>query len=232
MPVPALILAPDDRIIGANPAAEQFLKRQAAWAGMLPSRWVVDPLTEASADGRSLKHTQSSIVCISTDKPLPAGLDMFYFEVAIKKQSEEEASAKPEWPTLAIGFCTIGGRAIRFPGWCPRQDAPSARSWGYHGDDGGLFYSGNPNSSPVDFEPRYQPGHTIGCGVDLKTRTMWFTRNGQKLGANFNNISGRLFPLLGFEDEIELETNFTGPFLWKDGEHNENDSLTEETAKL
>jgi hypothetical protein len=183
---------------------------------MLPSRWAVDTRTEIASDGKGVKHTSGERVCVSTDKPLPAGLDKFYFEVTSKEMAKSED--QPEWPILALGFCTIGGRAVRFPGWPPRLDAPSAKSWGYHGDDGGLFQSGNENGSPVVTDLPYQPGHTIGCGVDLNTQTIWFTRNGRKLEGKFENVQGRLFPLLGLKDAADLETNFTGPFLWKDEE--------------
>ncbi|KAH8732704.1 ankyrin repeat-containing domain protein [Phaeosphaeriaceae sp. PMI808] len=169
-----------------------FLKQQAAWAGMLPSQ-----------------------VCISTYKPLPAGLDTFYFEATITTLAKNTDGLPDKFPILAIGFCTIGGSAIRFPGFPARIDAPSARSWGYHGDDGGLYHSDREDGQKTATELRYGIGHTVGCGVDLTTQTMWFTRNGQRLQGEFTGVRGRLFPLLGLKGEVEVKTNFAGPFLWK-----------------
>lgn len=192
-----------------------FLQQQAAWASMLPSRWVNDGQTTISENGKVVNHTGGQRLCISTDKPLPAGLDTYYFEVTSREP--EDGKTHPEWPEMAIGFCTIGGKAIEFPGWPPRLNAPSARSWGFHGDNGGLYVSSNEKGELVDEDLPYRAGHTVGCGVDLTSQTMWFTRNGQKLKAKFDNVQGRLFPLLGLVDDVSLETNFTGPFLWQDG---------------
>ncbi|KAH7070792.1 hypothetical protein BKA63DRAFT_84411 [Paraphoma chrysanthemicola] len=195
--------------------AGRFLKQQAAWAGMLPSRWATDARTQIAEDGTTVKHTSGKQICISTNKPLPAGLDSFYFEITSKPTTGDAShDSHKDFPILAIGFCTIGGSAILFPGWPPRGAAPSARSWGYHADDGGFFESRCEEFEAVATELPYGPGHTIGCGVDLTTQTMWFTRDGRRLESEFKNVQGRLFPLLGLEDEVLLETNFTGPFLW------------------
>ncbi|KAH7082503.1 hypothetical protein FB567DRAFT_107375 [Paraphoma chrysanthemicola] len=197
--------------------AGRFLKQQAAWAGMLPSRWATDAKTQIADDGTTVKHTSGKRICISANKPLPAGLDSFYFEITSKPTTRETRhDSQKDFPVLAIGFCTIGGSAILFPGWPPRGAAPSARSWGYHADDGGLFDSHCEEFEAVATEVPYGPGHTIGCGVDLTTQTMWFTRDGRRLESEFKNVQGRLFPLLGLEDEVLVETNFTGPFLWND----------------
>lgn len=197
--------------------ASHFLKQQAAWAGMLPSKWATDARTQIAEDGTTVTHTSNERVCISTNKPLPPGLDNFYFEITSKRISEDAGdTSSDDYPILGIGFCTIGGSAILFPGWPPRGAAPSARSWGYHGDDGNLFESRCTDGRSVATELPYRADHTVGCGVNLATQKMWFTRNGQKLESDFNNVQGRLFPLLGLKDEVVVEANFTGPFLWKD----------------
>lgn len=194
--------------------AEEFLKQQATWANMLPSRWAPNPHTNVLEDGLRVIHAVDKQCCISTDRPLPAGVAQYYFEVTYKSVANP---GQREHPVTAIGFCTIGGSAIRFPGWPARQDAPSAKSWGYHGDDGFTFTSTSEDDrtgSTGSGDP-YGPGDTVGCGVDLTSRTIWFTRNGVKLDAGFTNVQGRLFPILGFEHMVEIETNFSGPFMWK-----------------
>jgi ankyrin repeat protein len=216
-------------------AAEQYLTRQAAWAGLLPSQWAKDGRVKVSEDGKGVEHDSGKRICISTDKPLPAGLDTFYFEVSIKLPGEEAKRSKPQpqYPILAIGFCTIGGSAIQFPGWAPREDVPSAKSWGYHGDDGGLFCSAVPYDAMRGgrfYGPPYQPGDTIGCGVNLTEGKMWFTRNGEQLENGFDNVQGRLFPLLGLRHKVVLETNFEGPFLWKNEEGKNTSSAPKQKA--
>lgn len=200
---------------------EQYLTQQAAWADLLPSQWARDERLKISEDGKRLEHLSGKRFCISTDKPLPAGLDTFYFEVSTKRIGEETNGGKsqPQYPEIAVGFCTIGGAAIQFPGWMPREDVPSARSWGYHGDDGGLYNSSQSSYEEMRanqfFGPQYQPGDTVGCGVNLTKGEIWFTRNGEKMEKGFDNVQGRLFPLLGLRHKIVVETNFEGPFLWQ-----------------
>ncbi|KAL6702933.1 hypothetical protein ACN47E_000775 [Coniothyrium glycines] len=205
-------------------AASRFLKQQAAWAGMLPSSWAKEQHSGISEDGRAVKHSSGERICVSTDRPLPAGLDKFYFEVTSRPLGKESDTNTDLFPIVAVGFCTIGGPAIRFPGWPPSQAAPSAQSWGYHGDDGVLFDSSVATSGPVASELPYRVGDTIGCGVDLITQTIWYTRNGMKLESGFKNVRGRLFPLLGLNEEVELETNLVGPFLWKNDDEMDPDA--------
>ncbi|KAL9083000.1 MAG: hypothetical protein Q9165_008696 [Trypethelium subeluteriae] len=204
--------------------AVDFLKQQTAWAATLPSRWI-NPPSEVTlgADGLSLTTQSEAQMVVSANKPLPAGLERYYFEVTSKKV-EIEGVEVPANPIMAIGFCTLGASAITFPGWPASSRAPSARSWAYHGDDGGL--GDGMGRFEKDDDRMYAPGDTVGCGVDFNKNTMWFTKNGVKLDRGFEDVSGRLFPLLGMEGRLDLETNFGGkPFLWQDdgGEDEDED---------
>lgn len=87
----------------------------------------------------------------------------------------------------------------------------------------------NLNGQEAALELPYRVGDTVGCGVDLITRTIWYTRNGTKLESGFENVQGRLFPVLGLSDDVCLETNFTGPFKWK-GEAGSEDVGEENTV--
>ncbi|KAK0707798.1 ankyrin repeat-containing domain protein [Lasiosphaeris hirsuta] len=217
--------------------AAEFLKRQVAWVGMLPSRWATDfPATmtvgarSVAADGTTVTHLSEERVCISTDRPLPAGLEQYYFEVTFGDVSDilTGGGEQKENPIAAVGFCTIGGGVIQFPGWPSRPIAPGAKSWGYHGDDGGLFVSSNlEGSSKAEAKP-YGPGDTIGCGVDLAEHEIWFTLNGVRLDATFAGVDGRLFPLLGLKEVVTLQTNFGAePFKWKGPDEQEGDGPDE-----
>ncbi|KAK0616712.1 hypothetical protein B0T14DRAFT_604938 [Immersiella caudata] len=199
--------------------AEAYLEK-AAWSGAVPSRWTsnVSRVT-LSKDGLSVACSSSQRLCISTDNPLPAGLNRFYFEVAIKEPSS--SSSGTEGPaassTVAIGLGTFGGAGITFPG-------QEHKRWAYHAVSCGYLSSGSMCKSPsYRSEARkdqvYGPGDTVGCGVDLERNTCWFTLNGKKLVLEFNGIQGRLYPLLGFQGRVKVgETNFQGPFKWKEGD--------------
>jgi ankyrin repeat protein len=152
---------------------ERFLKHQTAWGGTLPSAWAphtaITGLVEVSDNGLEIVHESGTQCTISTDKPLPAGLDRYYFEVTSQKLTADKE--QPDNPFMGIGFCTLGAQYYEFPGWEPKRTFPLGRSWAYHGDDGG-FFDGS-SISPQPYGERYGPGDTIGCGVDLETRKIW-----------------------------------------------------------
>ncbi len=208
--------------------AEAFLTRQAVWRGRLPQRWGKGfPCGGAIAagsvmeDGIRIVHTSGRRVCVSAERPLPDGLEGYYFEVELL----EVPGGKREggFPEMGIGFCTLGGAAIEFPGWWAAGEGVStARSWGYHSDTGGVYASGDVRQTEVDLtveELRYRIGDTVGAGVDLGKGEIWFTRNGVKLDTVAKGVEGRLFPVVGLHEEICFETNFgregDGEFKWK-----------------
>jgi Ran-binding protein 9/10 len=61
------------------------------------------------------------------------------------------------------------------PGW----QSNGAPSWGYHGDDGGLF--GGTNFRAYE-GPKYAQGDVIGAGIDFTAGKMFFTKNGSLIG--------------------------------------------------
>lgn len=202
--------------------ARNFLQQQAAWSGMLPSQWTTNGRnwtaksgTSVVGDGTRVEHVSGKRICISTDRPLPAGLEKFYFEITIESANGDILD-ETSFPMLAVGFCTTGASAITFPGWPPRGTAPNARSWGYHGHDGGIYASTQETREGWMTGLRYRAGQTVGCGVNLATETMWFTRDGQRLDNEIEGVHGRLFPVLGVKDEIVVNTNFKGPFSWQE----------------
>lgn len=59
------------------------------------------------------------------------------------------------------------------PGW-------ATSSWGYHGDDGKKFNS--PLGVGLRYSDVYNTGDTVGCGINIKTGKLFFTKNGVYLG--------------------------------------------------
>lgn len=74
--------------------------------------------------------------------------------------------------TIAIGFSTRTAGLSRPVGWEPE-------SWGYHGDDGRCFTGQNIGRN---FGPVFSTGDVIGCGVNFRDHTAFFTKNGQMIG--------------------------------------------------
>ncbi|KAL1841527.1 hypothetical protein VTJ49DRAFT_6956 [Mycothermus thermophilus] len=202
-----------------------FLKQQAAWSDRLPSRWLTRfpgttsagaqsvVTTDDDSSGLSIVHKSGKRVCISADRPIPLGLESYYFEVTL--QASPEGGTEPEtpgFPEMAIGFCTLGGAAIKFPGWWhgENEDHSSAESWGYHSDTGGVYSSEIEVEEDAEWdEARYREGDTVGCGVDLKEGLFWFTKNGARWGRVIKKgADGRLFPVVGLHENVAFVTNF------------------------
>lgn len=215
----------------ARKEAESFLKQQAAWANLLPGRWEdkfpgTTPIGAQSivkdGNGRRVVHTSGKRVCVSADRPLPAGLERYYFEVTL--QEVPDGKGEKEFGEMAIGFCTLGGAALQFPGWWSVSDSPTtAKSWGYHSDTGGVYSSVEALAEnfvdAVHEGLRYRVGDTVGTRVDLGKGEIWFTRNGVKLEKVVKGVEGRLFPVIGLHDEVCFETNFgregDSEFKWR-----------------
>jgi hypothetical protein len=59
------------------------------------------------------------------------------------------------------------------PGW-------RETSWGYHGDDGKRFNSASKQG--MRYSETYSKDDTIGCGINMDTGKLFFTKNGVNLG--------------------------------------------------
>lgn len=123
-----------------------------------------------------------------------------YFEVLIEK--------------LDKGHVSIGLSNHEYPlnlhiGWL-------RRSYGYHSDDGRKFKWKEHESGTNDGElygPSFGQGDVIGCGLNLQTRELYFTKNGTMLGVAFTNVYGILYPSVALTGPGDsMSANFYPPF--------------------
>lgn len=75
--------------------------------------------------------------------------------------------------SIGIGFSGKNVPLSRLPGWEPE-------SWAYHGDDGHSFGC---QSAGKHYGPPFSAGDIVGCGVNFRTASAFFTKNGDHLGS-------------------------------------------------
>jgi len=114
---------------------------------------------------------------------------------------------------VAIGLSTTKfSPTNKMPGW-------DTESYGYHGDDGGIFHG---QGDMLSQSSPFGPGDIVGCGLEYSTRRIFFVKNGKFLGyALGRDDNGRdgvtlgkeivesgLFPTVGVDTDCPIFTNF------------------------
>ncbi|KAF9437753.1 hypothetical protein BGZ76_011283 [Entomortierella beljakovae] len=165
----------------------------------IPSRWNLNAKTDKtdlSEDDLQVHYTgpgksDGDASSILANRHIPPQCGVYYYEVLIKSKGQQGY--------IGIGVCNATVALDRLPGWEPQ-------SWGYHGDDGNSF-EGCGNGRP--FGPVFTTGDVIGCGVNFRDMSLFYTKNGVHLGVAFRNLKGTLYPTIGMRTVGEIiEANF------------------------
>ncbi|PHH66961.1 hypothetical protein CDD81_5313 [Ophiocordyceps australis] len=160
----------------------------------LPTRWSKDDMwtnLEIQSDHRCVRHVgpknlherdyESSSV--RANHPIPPQCGIFYFEVEILSSRRDDT-------TIAIGYLTSNCPLSRPLGWEPE-------TCGYHGDDGRCFVGSNLGAI---YGPSFDTGDVIGCGINFRDHTCFFTKNGCKLSTACRQVpKGKLFPAVSLK---------------------------------
>ena len=101
----------------------------------------------------------------------------------------------------------IGLASEEFVDWDDRMPGWDKYSYGYHGDDGGIFHG--KGHMIRRFGPRYGTGDTVGCGIDYANQSIFFCLNGQFLGYAFEKVDLKqsLIPVIGVDTHIPIGCN-------------------------
>lgn len=79
---------------------------------------------------------------------------------------------------MGIGLSCLGVNLNRLPGW-------EKNSYGYHADDGCVFSS---SATGQSYGPTFTTGDVVGCGFNLVSRSIFFTKNGINLGVATSDL--------------------------------------------
>lgn len=125
-----------------------------------------------------------------------------YFEITIGDSGAAPSSAAAE--CVAVGLANSHFKVhTRMPGW-------DHDSYGYHGDDGGIFHAAG--SMVKHYGPSFGRNDTIGCGIDYKHHKIFFTKNGRFLGHAFelkeSQLSTSWYPVVGMDTNAPVHVNF------------------------
>lgn len=120
---------------------------------------------------------------LRSDHPIPPHFRIFYYEIEILNNGPLGCvhtcaiqllyTNSSFFSIIGLGLCRPETPAFGMPGH-------AASSWGYHGDDGKKF--NNPLGVGLRYNDSYNTGDTVGCGINIKTGKLFFTKNGVNLG--------------------------------------------------
>lgn len=127
-----------------------------------------------------------------------------YFEVTIHPL-EAASRPAPNFGSGSVPECVAVGLSYkefnlsRMPGW-------DELSFGYHSDDGCLFHGKGTHLRA--FGPCFGIGDTVGCGIDYRSKEVFYTLNGKLVGVAFSDVTGTLYPTVGIDANVDVELNF------------------------
>ncbi|RYP70657.1 hypothetical protein DL769_004903 [Monosporascus sp. CRB-8-3] len=161
----------------SNQLLDKFSTGQDIIFGHKPSAWSTDDSNKfknmtISEDGLELTNPLDSSrweggFC-RANHPVPFGMTRYYYEITVTQATITDCM-------VALGFTNRYTLLDNMPGW---SDC-GGPSWGYHGDDGGLFEYTSTSDHVHSIGPKWGMGDTVGCGIDFSRGTIFYTKNGE-----------------------------------------------------
>ena len=139
------------------------------------------------------KSKYRNVGSVRSSNAIPPTCNVYYFEMKVIDEGENGI--------IGIGLTSNGSKLNRMPGW-------NKNTIGYHGDNGKV-YKGKRNGSK--YGPSFGVGDVVGCGLDLKRNTVFFTKNGCSIGVAISNLpsNNSWYPTIGLHSRNEkIEVNF------------------------
>ncbi len=112
---------------------------------------------------------------------------------------------------VAVGLYREGTELEGLPG--------NSNSFAYQGDGQLCHNVGSLRQSRIvqrDYATTFGVGDIVGCGWNIRSGELYFTKNGEYLGSAFDSVQGRFYPVIWLEAEhVKVEVNFgQEPFVF------------------
>ncbi|KNG48813.1 ran-binding protein [Stemphylium lycopersici] len=140
------------------------------------------------------QKTHDEAAAVRADFPMPRQCGIYYYEITVISKGKDGRM-------IGIGFSGPKVALSRIPGWEPD-------SYAYHGDDGQVFSN---TTSGKSYGPKFGTLDVIGCGINFRTNTAFFTKNGHLLGTAFRDLKPNMpyYPTVGMKKPGEtVRVNF------------------------
>ncbi|KAF8533475.1 hypothetical protein BDD12DRAFT_898909 [Trichophaea hybrida] len=171
------------------------------------AKWVSEPACvsiQLNEDGAGLLYSgalPSTQCSVKADHPFPPGYHgPNYFEVTVVESSSKLA--------MGVGFC---GEHIL------QNNVPDHYCFSSAYFSSGTFLLGTKlDYNRFYYGSEYSSGNVVGCGIDWKSESYFFTLNGQKqqIMKDGELLRRRLYPLVSFEGKsyVRIQANFSSPY--------------------
>ncbi|CAO2657855.1 Nn.00g071150.m01.CDS01 [Neocucurbitaria sp. VM-36] len=140
------------------------------------------------------QKTHDEAAAVRADFPMPRQCGIYYYEITVISKGRDGRM-------IGVGFSGPKVALSRIPGWEPD-------SYAYHGDDGQVFSN---TTSGKAYGPKFGTLDVIGCGLNFRTNTAFFTKNGHMLGTAFRDLKPNMlyYPTVGMKKPGEtVRVNF------------------------
>ena len=137
-----------------------------------------------------------------------------------EEEEDEEDEAEHRFSRfpdcVSVGLATSSFPLVgKQPGW-------DRRSYGYHGDDGAVFHGSGVGGK--NYGPTFGVGDVVGCGLDYRDGSVFFTKNGRFLGVHpatlsapgeeHNGLLGEWYGVVGLDSGSVVRVSVAGPWVF------------------
>lgn len=176
----------------------------------LPLPGAVDDGGVPGSDGAAAAHDLppelqgfASVALCRANYAIPQSVPAFYFEVLVEADGNEaDEAGSGSGARVAVGLYRDG---------LPLEGVPGHNSYAYGGDAAALYHTRDGELQIAELGPKtgYGVGDVVGCALDTRHGSLYFTLNGTPLGTPLTGLRGRFYPCVWLmKDKARVRVNF------------------------